>query len=55
MAMSTCYSKFLNKSLQKQHKSYPDVGLSIQKIYEAKYNHKDSLLVGTYIVFVVSN
>ena len=35
--------------------SSPDVGLSRQKIYAAKYQQKYFLLVGTDIAFVVTN
>ena len=35
--------------------SYPDVGLSRQKIYEAQSQQQDFLLVGTDIDFVVKN
>ena len=35
--------------------SSPDIGLSRQKIYEAKYQQKEFLLVDTDISFMVKN
>ena len=37
MVMSTCYSTFLNKSLQKQQKYYPYVGMSKDAYEESGY------------------
>ena len=44
----------LNEILQKQKKSYPAVGLSRQKIYEAK-SQQQVFLVITDVAFVVIN
>ena len=50
MTMSTRCNTFFNKSLQKQQKYYPAVGLSRQKMYAEKSKKQDFLLVGTYII-----
>ena len=38
--MTTFYSIFLNESLIKEQKSYPDVGLSKQNIFDAQSQQK---------------
>ena len=43
MAVPTRYSTLLNDNLRKQQKSYPDVGLSRQKIYTEKYQQQEFL------------
>ena len=53
MAMPTFYSVFSNKSLLKQQKCHPDVGLSRQNLFEAQSQQQYFLLVGTHIYFVV--
>ena len=42
-------------SFENNKKSHPDVGLSRQKIDEAEPQQHNSLLVGTYLAFVVTN
>ena len=44
---------FLMRAFENNKKSYPDVGISRQKIDDAKSQQQDSLLIGTDIAFVV--